>query len=42
MKITATFETGNPVTILVDAWNFENAIDAFFDMGALTVTTKGE
>ena len=42
MEITATFATGNPVSVLVDAWNMESAVDTFFEMGALTVTTKGE
>ncbi len=41
MEITATFATGTPVTVSVDAWNMEAAVETFFEMGALTVTTKG-
>jgi hypothetical protein len=41
MEITATFANGNPITVLVDAWNVENAIESFFEIGAITVSTNG-
>jgi hypothetical protein len=40
MEITATFANASPLSIQVDPWAVNSAIDTFMEMGALTVTTR--
>ena len=40
MTITATFADSTTVTIMVDPWMVESAVDTFFEMDAIAVTTK--
>ena len=42
MKVIATFETGNPVEVLVNAWDVEKAVETFFEMNAIAVSWSDE
>jgi hypothetical protein len=40
MDITATYPDFKTVTVSVDDWEADNAVEAFMETGALFVTTK--
>ncbi len=43
MEIIGTFATSpKTLSVLVDPWNVEAAVETMFEMGAITVTTKPE
>lgn len=42
MTVTATFATGLPVSVSVDVWAVDAAVETFFEMGAITVSTREE
>jgi hypothetical protein len=42
MIVTGIFPTGNPVEILIEEWRVDEAVQAFFDIGAISTTVKAE
>ena len=42
MQITATYSDFKTATVLVDAWDIDRVTEAFFECGAIMVSTKEE
>ena len=42
MEIIGTFADSRKMSVLVDPWMVESAVETMFEMGAITVTTKSE
>lgn len=42
MEIIGTFANAPQMSVLVDPWMVESAVETMFEMGAITVTTKSE
>lgn len=42
MEVIGTFANHPQMSVLVDPWNVEAAVETMFEMGAITVTTKSE
>jgi hypothetical protein len=40
MTVTAIFATGTPISIECDPWLVEAAVESFYDIGAIAVSTK--
>lgn len=40
MKITATYPDFKTITVSVDKWQVEKAVEAFYELGVLYVTTE--